>query len=132
MDTPRRLEITRPATAARLVPQGSQHRRVFIANMPHNGTEEQLIEICYIAGPVVSFRLVPHRETGKPKGYSSYEHLDEETAVTARSNLQGHWINWRQLRIDFAENDRKREVQDHHPVASSLGNDPQYLAKISD
>lgn len=46
------------------------------------------------------------RETGKPKGYGFCEYKDEETALSARRNLQGYEINGRQLRVDFAENDK--------------------------
>lgn len=52
------------------------------------------------------FRLVIDRETGKPKGYGFCEYKDEETALSARRNLQGYEINGRQLRVDFAENDK--------------------------
>jgi len=51
-------------------------------------------------------RLVTDRETGKPKGYGFCEYTDEETALSARRNLQGYEINGRQLRVDFAENDK--------------------------
>ncbi|XP_022727931.1 cleavage stimulating factor 64-like [Durio zibethinus] len=84
----------------------SQHRCVFVGNIPYDATEEQLIEICRDVGPVVSFRLVIDRETGKPKGYGFCEYKDEETALSARRNLQGYEINGRQLRVDFAENDK--------------------------
>ncbi|XVE60857.1 hypothetical protein DITRI_Ditri05aG0160600 [Diplodiscus trichospermus] len=84
----------------------SQHRCVFVGNIPYDATEEQLIEICREVGPVVSFRLVIDRETGKPKGYGFCEYKDEETALSARRNLQGYQINGRQLRVDFAENDK--------------------------
>ncbi|KAI4364970.1 hypothetical protein MLD38_021001 [Melastoma candidum] len=84
----------------------SQHRCVFVGNIPYDATEEQLIEICQEVGPVVSFRLVTDRETGKPKGYGFCEYKDEETALSARRNLQGYDINGRQLRVDFAENDK--------------------------
>ncbi|RDX95626.1 Cleavage stimulating factor 64, partial [Mucuna pruriens] len=50
--------------------------------------------------------LVIDRETGKPKGYGFCEYKDEETALSARRNLQGYEINGRQLRVDFAENDK--------------------------
>ncbi|KAL5560071.1 hypothetical protein UlMin_036282 [Ulmus minor] len=83
-----------------------QHRCVFVGNIPYDATEEQLIEICQEVGPVVSFRLVIDRETGKPKGYGFCEYKDEETALSARRNLQGYEINGRQLRVDFAENDK--------------------------
>lgn len=55
---------------------------------------------------MVTFRLVLDRETGKPKGYGFCEYKDEETALSARRNLQGYEINGRQLRVDFAENDK--------------------------
>ncbi|KAJ0025064.1 hypothetical protein Pint_07836 [Pistacia integerrima] len=83
-----------------------QHRCVFVGNIPYDATEEQLIEICREVGPVVSFRLVLDRETGKPKGYGFCEYKDEETALSARRNLHGYEINGRQLRVDFAENDK--------------------------
>ncbi|OAY58519.2 cleavage stimulating factor 64 [Manihot esculenta] len=87
----------------------SQHRCVFVGNIPYDATEEQLIDICREVGPVVSFRLVIDRETGKPKGYGFCEYKDEETALSARRNLQGYEINGRQLRVDFAENDKNAD-----------------------
>lgn len=84
----------------------SQHRCVFVGNIPYDATEAQLIQICEEVGPVVSFRLVTDRETLKPKGYGFCEYKDEETALSARRNLQGYEINGRQLRVDFAENDK--------------------------
>ncbi|XP_010912502.1 cleavage stimulating factor 64 [Elaeis guineensis] len=87
----------------------SQHRCVFVGNIPYDATEEQLIRICEEVGPVVSFRLVIDRETGKPKGYGFCEYKDEETALSARRNLQGYEINGRQLRVDFAENDKNAD-----------------------
>lgn len=87
----------------------SQHRCVFVGNIPYDATEEQLVQICEEVGPVVSFRLVIDRETGKPKGYGFCEYKDEETALSARRNLQGYEINGRQLRVDFAENDKNAD-----------------------
>ncbi|KAI5076568.1 hypothetical protein GOP47_0008633 [Adiantum capillus-veneris] len=84
----------------------TQHRCVFVGNIPYDATEEELIRICEEVGPVVSFRLVIDRDTGKPKGYGFCEYRDEETALSARRNLQGYDINGRQLRVDFAENEK--------------------------
>jgi len=54
-------------------------------------------------------RLVIDKETGKPKGYGFCEYKDEETSLSARRNLQGYEINGRQLRVDFAENDKNSD-----------------------
>lgn len=86
-----------------------QHRCVFVGNIPYDATEEQLVQICEEVGPVVNFRLVIDRETNKPKGYGFCEYKDEETALSARRNLHGYDINGRQLRVDFAENDKNSD-----------------------
>ncbi|KAK3012626.1 hypothetical protein RJ639_009896 [Escallonia herrerae] len=82
---------------------------VLVGNIPYDASEEQLIQICEEVGPVVSFRLVTDRETGRPKGYGCCEYKDEETALSAHRNLQGYEINGRQLRVDFAENDKNTD-----------------------
>uniref|UniRef100_A0A0A9FCJ6 RRM domain-containing protein n=1 Tax=Arundo donax TaxID=35708 RepID=A0A0A9FCJ6_ARUDO len=111
-------------------PAGAQNRCVFVGNIPYDATEEQLVQICEEVGPVVSFRLVIDKETGKPKGYGFCEYKDEETALSARRNLQGYEINGRQLRVDFAENgrntDRNREKGRGGPgMASSVDGQKQ-------
>lgn len=111
----------------------SQHRCVFVGNIPYDATEEQLIEICQEVGPVVSFRLVVDRETGKPKGYGFCEYKDEETALSARRNLQGYEINGRQLRVDFAENDKgndKNKDQGRGGPGMTASVDPQKPVSI--
>jgi cleavage stimulation factor subunit 2 len=77
-----------------------------VGNIPYDATEEQLIEIFQEVGPVVSFRLVFDRETGKPKGYGFCEYKDADTALSAMRNLNGYEMNGRALRVDFAENAR--------------------------
>lgn len=102
---------------------------VAVGNIPYDATEEQLVQICEEVGPVVSFRLVVDKETGKPKGYGFCEYKDEETALSARRNLQGYEVNGRQLRVDFAENgrntDRNREKGRGGPGMASCVDAPK-------
>uniref|UniRef100_A0A8C0DIG6 RRM domain-containing protein n=1 Tax=Balaenoptera musculus TaxID=9771 RepID=A0A8C0DIG6_BALMU len=62
---------------------------VFVGNIPYEATEQQLKDIFSEVGPVVSFRLVYDRETGKPKGSGFCEYQDQETALSAMRNLNG-------------------------------------------
>jgi cleavage stimulation factor subunit 2 len=78
-------------------------RSVFVGNIPYEATEEQIQDIFAQVGPVVSFRLVFDRETGKPKGYGFVEYRDSQTALSAMRNLNGYEINARALRVYFAE-----------------------------
>jgi len=93
---------------------GSQSRGarcVFVGNIPYETTEEQLIEIFQEVGPVVSFRPVFDRETGKPKGYGFCEFRDQETALSAIRNLNNRECNGRTLRVDFSETEKQSQQQ---------------------
>ncbi|KAF9428979.1 Cleavage stimulation factor subunit 2 [Podila epigama] len=81
---------------------------VFVGNIPYEQTEEQLIEIFSEVGPVVSFRLLFDRETGKPRGYGFCEYKDERTAASAVRNLNGREIGVRTLKVDYADTDQAR------------------------
>jgi len=70
--------------------QTRSSRCVFVGNIPYDATEEQLIEIFQEVGPVVSFRLVFDRDTGKPKGYGFCEYRDPENS--SERNEKSQWI----------------------------------------
>lgn len=53
-------------------------------------------------------RIVYDRETGKPKGYGFCEYRDQETALCAMRNLNGHEIAGRTLRVDNACTEKSR------------------------
>ncbi|CAG8614735.1 2639_t:CDS:2 [Paraglomus brasilianum] len=84
-------------------PRGSHV--VFVGNIPYELTEEQLTEIFKEVGPVVSFRLVFDRETGRPRGYGFCEYHDAETAASAVRNLNNVEVGGRPLRVDYADGD---------------------------
>ncbi|KAJ1564864.1 Cleavage stimulation factor subunit 2, partial [Cladochytrium tenue] len=72
----------------------------------HDVTETQLTSIFEEVGPVVSFRLVFDKDTGKPKGFGFCSYQDAETAASAVRNLNNREVNGRMLRIDFADTDK--------------------------
>ena len=47
--------------------------------------------------------MVFDKDTGKPKGYGFCEFFDVHTAESAVRNLNGHDLNGRSLRVDFAD-----------------------------
>lgn len=64
-----------------------QQRSVFIGNIPYTATEDELKEVFQRAGPIVAFKYVMDRETGKPKGYAFCEYGDVAIAESAIRNL---------------------------------------------
>lgn len=80
-----------------------------MGNIPYDASEEKLKDIFSEVGPVISFKLVYDRESGKPKGYGFCEYRDQETASSAMRNLNGHELAGRNLRVDTATNERFRE-----------------------
>ncbi|XP_038076922.1 cleavage stimulation factor subunit 2-like [Patiria miniata] len=84
-------------------------RSVFVGNIPYDATEEKLKDIFSEVGPVISFRLVYDRESGKPKGYGFCEYKDQETALSAMRNLNGYELNGRALRVDNAASEKNKE-----------------------
>lgn len=91
------------------IPLERSLRSVFVGNIPYDATEEQLKERFSEVGPVVSFRLVYDRDSGKPKGYGFCEYKDPETAQSAMRNLGNIELNGRMLRVDSAANEKTRE-----------------------
>ena len=80
-----------------------------MGNIPYDATEEKLKDIFSEVGPVISFKLVYDRESGKPKGYGFCEYKDIETAQSAMRNLSNYELNGRNLRVDAATNERIKE-----------------------
>jgi len=98
-------------------------RSVFVGNIPYEATEEQIQEIFAQVGPVVSFRLVFDRDTGKPKGYGFVEYRDSQTALSAMRNLNGYEINARALRVYFAEMEKDQNPSGGGGGGTNMQND---------
>ncbi|CAF1204177.1 unnamed protein product [Rotaria magnacalcarata] len=95
-----------------------QARSVFVGNIPHGTTEDQMKEIFSVIGPILSFRAVCNRETGSSKGYGFAEYSDADTAQSAIRNLNGFEFGGRALRVDKASSqaDELRLLQQQVPI----------------
>ena len=72
-----------------------QARSVFVGNIPHGTTEDQMKAIFSTIGPVISFRIVFDRETGNPKGYGFAEYAGKTISLrpsesTLTDRRRGH------------------------------------------
>ncbi|XP_050379615.1 cleavage stimulating factor 64-like [Argentina anserina] len=94
-------------------------RRIFVGNIAYNATEEQVRALCEEVGPVVSFKIVTDKDTGKPKGFGFCEFRDEATAFSALRNLRNCELNGRRLNVNFAAN----EKPNHQPIGLQVAAD---------
>ena len=107
----------------------TRSKAVFVGNIPYDKTETQMVDILSEVGTVVSFRLVFDRETGKPKGYGFCSYQDHETAASAVRNLNNYDIGGRQLRVDYAEQDKEEVVDTTQQIQNVVGQDPRAIAE---
>ena len=84
----------------------SHSRTIFVGNIPYDATQEQLVDLLQLVGPFISFRLKHDQENQKPKGYGFCEYRDPDIAGSALRNLNGLDLNGRQLRVDFASDNK--------------------------
>jgi cleavage stimulation factor subunit 2 len=105
-------------------------RVAFVGNIPYGVPEEQLTNIFSEVGPVISFRLVFDRETGKPKGYGFCEYHDVETAMCAVRNLNNYEVNGRQLRVAFAENELSEQRDRNERSGSGASADYHHSSSL--
>ncbi|PAA52959.1 hypothetical protein BOX15_Mlig006421g1, partial [Macrostomum lignano] len=96
-------------------------RSIFVGNIPYEASEDRLKEMFEQAGPVIGFRLVYDRETGKPKGYGFCEYKDLPTAQAALRNLQNIEFCGRPLRIGPAAGEQNQQQQQQQQDGQSHG-----------
>ncbi|KAL7746784.1 hypothetical protein RI367_007830 [Sorochytrium milnesiophthora] len=85
---------------------GSMHgRQVFVGNVSWESSEEEMAALLRTVGPLVSFRLMLDKDTGKPRGFGFGEYVDAESAASAVRNLNNYEVNGRPIRVDFSDSD---------------------------
>ncbi|MCO5563498.1 hypothetical protein L7F22_017141 [Adiantum nelumboides] len=102
--------------------------RVFVGNIPMYASEEEVSEALSVFGPVVTFKLVVDKPTGRPKGYGFCDFRDEETALSAQCNQKGAALcHGRQLRVGPAGPHLKQQQQ---PQRAGSNRQTEYPARL--
>lgn len=63
-------------------------------------------ETLQLAGPFKEFRLKVDQKTQQPKGFGFCEYADPDIAASALRNLNKSEINGRNLKVDFASDNK--------------------------
>ncbi|KAL1233194.1 Cleavage stimulation factor subunit [Trichinella pseudospiralis] len=112
---------------------------VYVGNLSYDASEEELKNLFSKVGPVVGFRLVCDRKTGKPSGYGFCEFLDRETALIAERSLNKFEYRGRHLHVDATVDnlhDQKgiepsnmtKTVKRNTEMVGDVANDPKAIA----
>ena len=80
--------------------------KLYVGNLPWSVTDADLESLFAGVGPVTSATVVSDRDTGRSRGFGFVE-MDRADAQRAMSQLNGHQIDSRALKVNEA-NDRSR------------------------
>jgi cold-inducible RNA-binding protein len=82
--------------------------RLYVGNLTHEATEEELRAAFAPCGEVSSVQVVVDRYSGRPRGFAFVSMATEEQAARAIAQLNGTVVNGRPLRVTEAERRRDR------------------------
>ena len=83
--------------------------KLYVGNLPHAVTEEQLKTLFEQYGTVVSVKIINDKFTGRSKGFGFVEFSTEEESNAAIEALDGKPFEGRNLRIDKARPPQNRQ-----------------------
>ena len=76
--------------------------KLYVGNLSHSVTEDELRELFAQAGNVTSVAIVKDRDTGQSKGFAFVEFGKQSEAQTAISRFNGHKLGERTLTVNLA------------------------------
>ena len=76
--------------------------RLFVGNLSYQTTEDDLRQLFAGIAAVSSVTLVTERDSGRSKGFAFVEMATPEDAQKAISELNGHSLHDRTIRVDLA------------------------------
>lgn len=82
------------------------NKKLFVANIPFSLDEEGLREVFETAGDVVSAKVVKDKYTGRSRGFGFVEMATTEGCNEAKTKLNGHEVQGKELKVDEAKDNR--------------------------
>ena len=77
-------------------------KKLYVGNLPHATTDEQLQELFAQVGEVLSAKVIIDRVTGRSKGFGFVEMVNDEDAQNAISRFNGTEFGGRPLTVNEA------------------------------
>lgn len=84
-------------------------KTVYVGNMSHDITEEQVRELFADHGSVQDIRIITDPYTGRPRGFAFVDMATEDGAAKAISEVDGQTVDGRELKVAEAKPRRPRE-----------------------
>ncbi len=81
--------------------------KLYVGNLPHGLTEEQLRDLFAEAGNVASAKIITDRQTGQPRGFGFVEMDTKAEGQKAISMLNGKDVEGRPLTVNEARPQQK-------------------------
>ncbi len=81
--------------------------KLYVGNLPHAMTEEQLNTLFSEAGYVASAKIITDRQTGQPRGFGFVEMETKLEGQKAISMLNGREVDGRPLAVNEARPQQK-------------------------
>jgi RNA recognition motif-containing protein len=81
--------------------------KLYVGNLPHQMTEDQLRDLFSEAGHVVSVKIITDRATGLPRGFGFVEMETKAAGQKAISTINGRSVDGRTLTVNEARPQQK-------------------------
>ncbi|NGX44802.1 MAG: hypothetical protein KR126chlam5_00107 [Candidatus Anoxychlamydiales bacterium] len=85
--------------------------KLYVGNLPHATTEQELTDIFAAFGAVVSAKIILDRDTGRSRGFGFVEMGSKDEAEKAIEELNGKEVGGRTIVVNEA---RQREQRDNN------------------
>jgi cold-inducible RNA-binding protein len=77
--------------------------KLFVGNLSHDTTNDELRTLFSEVGVVESCNLIVDRDTDRSKGFGFIEMDSKETAIAAKAKFNGQDLHGRALKVDEAK-----------------------------